>query len=273
MENTLSVIIPNYNNGKYLEKCIGSILSQTLIPNEIIIVDDCSTDNSRDIIKKFKETNSICKGVFLNKNNGVSNARYVGVKNAASEYITFIDSDDYYFNDRKLELEMELIKLYKEKYNEDIISYSKTVNVDMHGKPMDNENGYYYFEGNILFKLLSDVKAGFLPRDYCYLKKIYTETGGYNFNMNLYEDLDFLIRISANYKFYSTKKEGTAYRITNNGLSSRTLTEHINTKYNIYLNNKKLLSNYKQILCIILRYLINIRRKIKLCLFKERIQI
>lgn len=269
MKNTLSVIIPNYNNGIYLKKCISSILQQTFIPNEIIIVDDCSRDDSVDIIKNFEKNYNICKGIFLNENKGVSNARHIGIMNATSEYITTIDSDDYYFNNKKLEFEMGLIAFYKAKYNEDIISYSKTINVDINDEYINNKKNYYYFEGNILFKLLSDMRTGFFPRDFCYLKKIYAEVDGYNFNMNLYEDLDLLIRLAAKYKFYSTKKDGTAYRITNNGLSNKPLIEHINAKKYIFQNNKTLLRKDQQIVCIIFRYLINIRRKIKIYLAKK----
>lgn len=266
MKYSLSVIIPNYNKEKYIEKCIDSILNQTLVPNEIIVVDDCSEDNSVEIIKKLQKQNNIIKGIFLKENEGVSNARDVGIKFSKSNYITVIDSDDYYYCNNKLELEMNLIKYYKEKHNEDVVAFSKTVIVDENGlftNSVINSGNYYFFQGNILFKLLLGIKIGFLPRDYCYLKDLYLKTSGYNKKINLYEDLDLIIKLAQKSKFYCTKEYGTAYRQNTNGLSSKGSLEHKKAKETIYKNNKKLLRIDKRIICKILRNILNIRTKIK----------
>ena len=57
----ISIIIPNYNKEKYIEKCVNSVLEQSYMPKEIIIVDDCSTDNSRRIIEKLAKENETIK--------------------------------------------------------------------------------------------------------------------------------------------------------------------------------------------------------------------
>ena len=98
MNYSLAVIIPNYNKEKYLNKCIESVLNQSLQPDEIIVVDDVSTDNSRTILKELQDKHAIVRAIFLEQNGGVSNARNVGLMNAETEYVTFLDSDDYYFN-------------------------------------------------------------------------------------------------------------------------------------------------------------------------------
>jgi glycosyltransferase involved in cell wall biosynthesis len=77
---TLSVIIPNYNNSRFLRQCVDSVLNQSydgLI--EIIIVDDCSSDNSRDIIMYISKSYDIVKPVFHEKNQRVSAARNTGL--------------------------------------------------------------------------------------------------------------------------------------------------------------------------------------------------
>lgn len=88
---TISVIIPTYNNGEYLTEAISSILSQTKTVDEIIIVDDGSTDNTSEIISKLKEPKI---RYFKQNNSGVSEARNNGIRHATGDYIAFLDADD-----------------------------------------------------------------------------------------------------------------------------------------------------------------------------------
>lgn len=93
----ISVIVPVYNNEKYIRDCIDSILNQTFTDFELILVDDGSSDNSGVICDEYALNNSRIK-VFHQKNRGVCAARNVGIDNAQGEYITFVDSDDYITN-------------------------------------------------------------------------------------------------------------------------------------------------------------------------------
>ena len=95
-----SVIIPNYNNGKFLEKCINSILSQTYKNYEIIYVDDMSTDNSMEIAKKLLKEHKVIKVPYKKYNGGTRN---LGIIEATGDYIMCIDSDDWLKNDKVLE--------------------------------------------------------------------------------------------------------------------------------------------------------------------------
>ena len=112
-----SIIIPNYNKGIYVEECLNSVVNQTLKNIEIIFIDDGSTDNSIDIVKKYSnikllQTNRLQAG----------GARNLGIKNASGEYIVFLDSDDYLTNNNVLEKLSNLIK------DEDIIFLNYTKN-------------------------------------------------------------------------------------------------------------------------------------------------
>ncbi len=90
----VSIIIPVYNTGEYLHKCIKSILNQSLKDIELIIVNDGSTDNSRSICDKYAKTDNRVK-VIHKINGGVSRARNTGIKLAKGDYIGFVDSDDW----------------------------------------------------------------------------------------------------------------------------------------------------------------------------------
>ncbi|WP_415295352.1 glycosyltransferase family 2 protein [Clostridium perfringens] len=90
----VSIIVPVYNVGKYLEKCLFSIVNQTLKEIEIIIVNDGSTDNSIEIINNFRNTDKRIR-VINKENEGLLAARGDGIKAANGKYILNIDGDDW----------------------------------------------------------------------------------------------------------------------------------------------------------------------------------
>lgn len=87
-ERKISVVIPNYNNASTIEKCLEAVFSSEYKNFEVIVVDDCSEDNSLEIIKKFP-----CKLISLEKHSGTSNARNTGAQNSSGEAIFFTDAD------------------------------------------------------------------------------------------------------------------------------------------------------------------------------------
>jgi glycosyltransferase involved in cell wall biosynthesis len=89
----ISIIVPVYNTEKYLHECLESILSQSYIDIEVILVDDGSTDNSLTICQYYAEKDKRVK-VYHKENSGVSDTRNYGIKQACGEYISFCDSDD-----------------------------------------------------------------------------------------------------------------------------------------------------------------------------------
>ena len=93
-EILVSIIIPTYNVEKFLYRGIESCINQTYKNIEIIIIDDGSTDNTQNIIKKYSQKDSRIK-YFFQENNGVSNARNKGLGIATGDYIIFLDSDDW----------------------------------------------------------------------------------------------------------------------------------------------------------------------------------
>ena len=94
----ISVIIPAYNAEKYINRCISSVLKQTYKFYEIIIVNDGSTDRTKEICEKFV---GAYKGFTLinSENRGVSGARNLGLQKASGRYVFFLDADDMIFPD------------------------------------------------------------------------------------------------------------------------------------------------------------------------------
>lgn len=94
----VSVIVPVYNTEKYIERCLESILNQTYKEIEIIVVNDGSTDNSQEIINLYVKKYENVKSV-IQENSRQGAARNNGIKLASGEFIMFVDSDDYIFED------------------------------------------------------------------------------------------------------------------------------------------------------------------------------
>ena len=94
MNNLVSIITPSYNSSKFIEECVNSVVSQTFQNWEMIIIDDYSNDNSRDIISELSEKDERIKYIFLEENVGAAEARNVAIKQSKGKYIAFLDSDD-----------------------------------------------------------------------------------------------------------------------------------------------------------------------------------
>ena len=218
----VSVIIPNYNNEKYIEECIESVVKQSYENIDVIVVDDYSTDNSREIITALANKYDNIIPIFLDKNQGVSHARNVGIERAKTEYITCLDGDDYYFNKDKIKNEVELL----EKKGSKSLAYSATVFVANDGiaKKIPKIYSFLFTKGSkrATFDFLSGMRMMKIPRDYIVSKEVVLTAGKYDESMNLFEDFDLLVRLSFLVKFECTYEFGTAYRQTGKGLSSKT---------------------------------------------------
>lgn len=94
----VSIIVPVYNVEQYLEKCLNSLVNQTIKDFEIIIVNDGTKDSSQKIIDKYAKNYSFIKS-YIKENGGLSSARNYGIKKATGEYLAFVDSDDYVTED------------------------------------------------------------------------------------------------------------------------------------------------------------------------------
>lgn len=121
-EDLVSIIIPTYNCGDFIGKALDSILQQTYMNYEAIIIDDCSTDNTAQVAKGYENKDSRFKYYRLNNNLGAAAARNKGIELANGKYIAFLDADDVWFSN-KLSKQIEFMK--HNKYNFTCTSYTK----------------------------------------------------------------------------------------------------------------------------------------------------
>lgn len=151
----VSIIVPVYNAEKYLVKCLDSVVDQTLVNIEIIIVDDGSTDGSSEICKGYAENDERII-YFKKENEGLAAARQDGVERARGEYIGFVDSDDW------LELNMyERMYSVAKKENADVVFCNAFLDEDVKDK-IHLEPGVYdraRIEKEILPRSLSGLSS------------------------------------------------------------------------------------------------------------------
>lgn len=93
-DNTISVVMATYNGSMYIRDQIKSIINQTILPSELIVVDDFSHDDTAEIVQEYADTFSFIRLIRLNKNVGVINAFEIGLKNTAGQIVFLCDQDD-----------------------------------------------------------------------------------------------------------------------------------------------------------------------------------
>lgn len=215
----LSVLIPNYNYAQYLSQCLDSVLSQTYPNLEIIVSDDGSTDDSPTIIREYETRYpGKVKGFFLAGHQGLPANRDTAIAQAQGDYITTLDSDDYYYDPRKLEAEMSLVLQYKKEKDQDIVAFSDIMLVTAAGQPLGAQWPAAEIRQGMIFEDIL-TRSGMMPRNSLAGRTVYLECGYYRPEFKSYRDWDMTIRMAARYHFYFTGLTGVAYRQHGTGAS------------------------------------------------------
>ena len=194
--------MPAYNVEKYIHNSINSVLSQSYKKWELLIVDDNSTDKTRDIIKSFAKTDKRIKPIFRKTNGGKpSIAKNSALEHIKGEYIAFLDSDDIWLKE-KLEKQVELMKNKKYK-----LCYTGGYFID----EKDNKIGEFlpkygcgYIFKNMLFRYELNNQSVLITRDV--FKK-------FNEYITIGEDYNLFMDIIYNYKICNIKEKLIKYRI------------------------------------------------------------
>jgi glycosyltransferase involved in cell wall biosynthesis len=236
----LSIIIANYNNAPYLGNCLDSILQQTFKDVEVIVADDCSSDNSAAIIRGYAARYpDIFKTFFSPVNRGVAITRHDAILKAQGAYLTTLDSDDYYCDVRKLEIEMQLVRQCREIERQDILAFSHVVIVDGDGRrDCARRETSPVREGFIFNDLIT--RSCMIPRDFVMKRQTYFEAGGYDFSLVTHEDWDLKIRLSRICPFRCTGISGTAYRRNPAGLSRLPFAQRADNLWRVFRKNLRL---------------------------------
>ena len=129
MDDLVSIIMPTYNSANYIEASVQSVINQSYSCWELLIVDDCSTDQTVSIIKKYQDVR--IHYIRNSKNSGAAYSRNQALKVASGKWIAFLDSDDLWKCDK---LERQIAFMKKNNYH---ISYTKYEEISVDGSPQN----------------------------------------------------------------------------------------------------------------------------------------
>jgi glycosyltransferase involved in cell wall biosynthesis len=223
---TVSTVIPNYNNARFLEHCVESIAAQDYPNIEIVVVDDASTDDSREVLRALQTKHPCLRVIHQDGNVGITLNRKRGIEAATGEYVNYLDSDDYVQNRSKLSEEMRLIRHFEDKYGETVIAFSDVLIADADGRPVARFRDMKPArEGFILPDLLS--RRCLVPQNFTLRKSAYLNVGGHDESIPFYENWDLKIRLAAKYRYVFTGVPGFVYRRHGIGLSNARLDRHV----------------------------------------------
>lgn len=218
MKKTLiSIILPVFNGAEFLEQAIKSILNQSYTSFELIIVNDCSTDNSLEIMNSFSNVDERIIVIQNSTNKKLPATLNIGHKLAKGDFITWT-SDDNVLKFNFLEEQLKAIE--KEKVdivysNYDVICADNSIKRTHKAGPTEH----------LLFG--NKIGASFL-----YRKNVFNYLNGYNEALFLLEDFDFWLRASLTFKFYHLDKNLYSYRLHKESLTNEIESNKItNVKY------------------------------------------
>lgn len=251
----VSVIIPTYNSEKYVEKCLQSVIVQTLREIEIIVVDNISSDRTIELAESFLSRSNRVYKIISNPKLGVSYSRNIGLNTASGEYIYFLDSDDYLTKSNGLEIAYQLAK-------------ERDLDVVHFGFDRVDENANIISRYSRLYKYVEEVRDGkTILKDYlkgkiwfCIGNAIYrreiVQKNSITFVEGWFvgEDQEFIVKVLANStNILSIKASLVNYVIRKDSLSKKTLElfQAVDTFERIkeYLSNR--VENYDSVISII----------------------
>lgn len=122
-DNLVSIVVPVYNAEKFIRDTIETVKQQTYANWELLLVNDCSSDKSIEIIREYEKEDSRINLINLDKNSGAAIARNAGIENAKGKFIAFLDSDDLW-EENKLKKQIDFMK--KNKYDFTFTAYDFT---------------------------------------------------------------------------------------------------------------------------------------------------
>ncbi len=260
-----SVVIPLYNKEKDVAATLQSVLSQMFSNFEIVVVDDGSTDRSKEVVDSFNDERI---RYYYKDNGGEATARNYGVKLSRAEYIAFIDADDYWYANHLLMLNKLIVRSYNANWFGAAyeIRYNKTLTMPMRAPIQKNQKkGWMGSVGNYFENTLQDTLVN--SSSVCFKKSFFIQLGGFNTSYTEGTDTDMWIRAALSSELYFINEITSRYEhMASNRLSFLPIKQKTELDTSAFLVEEKT-NNSLNIFMDRIRYSFAIRYKIE----KDRI--
>jgi len=213
----VSIIIPAYNHENYISDCLDSVIKQTATDWECLVVNDGSTDNTKEIILSYTEKN--LKIRMINQpNKGLAAARNKGLSEAKGDYIQFIDSDDV-IKENKLKLQLDLM-LQTNEFALSITNYYYSIGNDFNIKSSRPWLSTRFRSENHLHNLISDWETKMTIPFHCFLFDANPLKILFDEQLPNHEDWDFLMNVlRLNPKIFYIDQKLAIYRVHENSMA------------------------------------------------------
>lgn len=222
----MTVIMPVYNRGNLLSKSVESVLNQSFLDFELLLIDDCSTDNTWEIINSYKDPR--VKVFKLPFNSGAAAARNLGITKSSGNFVSFLDSDDT-FEENFLKISLETLQ-----------KTANNVGFMWTGRNIINKKGAHQqtwkptgTSSYLVF--LKDIRIG-TGAGITLKREVFDKCGKFNEDLPAAEDTEFFFRISQHFDFtYTEECLINIYRNSSDRLSRSYI--RIARAYNIFLKD------------------------------------
>ncbi|MCL7945676.1 glycosyltransferase [Marinobacter sp. ATCH36] len=206
----VSVVTPTYNRARFLPDAVASVLAQTYADLELIVLDDGSVDDTREVLEPFLADRRV--RYFYQENQGQSHARNHALEQATGDFIAFLDSDDLWTPD-KLKKQLAVLNA-----NPDVdIVHGDEAMIDEQGVVSSLENMKRY-SGWITRYLLAD--NGVSISTALVRRRCFDEMGGFDTSVGVADDYELWLRFSARYRFHYEPGIVASYRVMEYQISS-----------------------------------------------------
>jgi len=206
----ISIITPTYNRADFIQQAVDSVLAQTYLNFELLIVDDGSTDSTRALLEPVLEDSRV--RYFYQENQGQSVARNLALSEAKGDYVCFLDSDNYWPDD-KLETQ---IALFSQHPDYDVI-YGDIITVDELGQEVTRKNMTRY-SGHVARYMIRD---NFVSMNTAMTRRrCFEELGAMSGMRRVADDYDLWLRFSARLRFLYVPEYFAYYRVMDDQISS-----------------------------------------------------
>jgi len=254
----ISVIMLSYNHCEYVECAINSVINQSYLDWELIIIDDCSTDGSQQLIKSLSENDKRIRAVYHEANRGIPASTNEGIDLALGKFFAFIDSDDIWYPD-KLARQMVFLEA-----DEDLVVWSDGDIIDAEGYLIGQR--FVEMHGAQSAKKSGDILESLIERNFIFqssfiMKKENLNGIQYNEELKYLNDYQCVVDLAKKFNFYFIDESLAKYRVHGGNAHDRdpggfdsdeiVLRTYFLKNYSEYLTSEVIYSNHARIVSLI----------------------